>query len=697
VVDFRKWSSSRVLFEEFIESTTNLFAQVDINHCFTYVNHGFEKFYNIPKDSLIGESGFVFTHPEDLEFTKKKLNDAIESKRESFTYENRQVLPDGEVRYLLWTINLHYDENYNYIYSNGIAKDITDIRGVYFQLEEEMKKASNYLNVAANIVVVIDSNYRIQLINDRGCELIGLERHDILDKDFLDFVDLESERNNCCIAERKCFSCNEKGYNCEFPIVRSNGERRHLLWNLSKLEEDGEFSILASGEDITDRLVAENNLRKSESALRSILNASDDVIVLLDTNGDIVDCNNRFAENMGKKPDEIRGRSVWDVMPGATLENRKGAFAQCIMNKESFTYEDYGPNGWHETTLIPLFNENSKVVGVTAFANNVDTRKESEKLSKMNEKRHKALAVMGQMYEADMEEIMAYALESAIDQTLSSFGNVTFYDKDENKLKLLAVKREGERYVTLPGEDTYLNPEEICGMQEVLDSSEAYICNDDDFFCTDEKCSFSGISNGKKSMLIPLLVQGEVVIIAYVAGKEDHYNENDVSGLTNFLDGAWRLIERKEIEDRVSRMNQELEEQVQERTAELQESEERFRAAFQSTVHGMVVVSPDRKIIEVNDSYAAMLGYEVEELLGKTVDDFTHSSYQDMLKDEVGALVGGKKKASEYVKKYITKSGEVITVSVNAALVKSSKDNYIVGHIINITEAEKTRRERQDF
>jgi PAS domain S-box-containing protein len=74
-----------------------------------------------------------------------------------------------------------------------------------------------------------------------------------------------------------------------------------------------------------------------------------------------------------------------------------------------------------------------------------------------------------------------------------------------------------------------------------------------------------------------------------------------------------------EKEAELRRHNEELDQLVQERTLSLRQSEERFSKAFQASPAGLVITRlADGCHIDVNNSYLNLLGYERDEIIGRT-------------------------------------------------------------------------------
>jgi PAS domain S-box-containing protein len=121
--------------------------------------------------------------------------------------------------------------------------------------------------------------------------------------------------------------------------------------------------------------------------------------------------------------------------------------------------------------------------------------------------------------------------------------------------------------------------------------------------------------------------------------------------------------------------------------AALAESERRFRAAFDQTMTGMALTAPDGRWLRVNRALCDMLGYTSDELAGMTFQAVTHGD--DLpgnlaLKD---ALLAGEIPGYRYDKRFIAKSGAIVWVALNVALVRDEigAPQYMVVQMSDIT------------
>lgn len=115
-------------FRQVVEGTDNLITQVDATGRFLYVNPVAGTILGLEPEDCVGRMAFDVVHPEDREATRRAFQGWITDKLPHVTFENRLVSLSGEVRRMLWTIDLHYDAEGDVAVIDSIAQDVTSIK-----------------------------------------------------------------------------------------------------------------------------------------------------------------------------------------------------------------------------------------------------------------------------------------------------------------------------------------------------------------------------------------------------------------------------------------------------------------------------------------------------------------------------------------------------------------------------------------
>jgi PAS domain S-box-containing protein len=129
----------------------------------------------------------------------------------------------------------------------------------------------------------------------------------------------------------------------------------------------------------------------------------------------------------------------------------------------------------------------------------------------------------------------------------------------------------------------------------------------------------------------------------------------------------------------------------------LKESEEKFRQIYEHMSIGIAKVSLDYKILNANEAYCQMLGYEENYLIGKHLKDITspETSEENLLKQS--QLATGTIDHFRMEKKFIHKNGSVIHGILDSNLVRDAHGNpsYFLGSVLDITERNKLEKQVQ--
>lgn len=126
----------------------------------------------------------------------------------------------------------------------------------------------------------------------------------------------------------------------------------------------------------------------------------------------------------------------------------------------------------------------------------------------------------------------------------------------------------------------------------------------------------------------------------------------------------------------------------------LQRAEAEFRIVFDASAIGIVVVDRRGYAVMANAAMLNMLGYKREEITSISFEDVTHAD--DVAEDRrlYSALMRGDIDNFRREKRYVTRSGKVLWVHVNASLVRSPEGmpQYAISMVEDITERVKAER-----
>ncbi|MER7332449.1 MULTISPECIES: EAL domain-containing protein [unclassified Micromonospora] len=120
----------------------------------------------------------------------------------------------------------------------------------------------------------------------------------------------------------------------------------------------------------------------------------------------------------------------------------------------------------------------------------------------------------------------------------------------------------------------------------------------------------------------------------------------------------------------------------------LRDSEARFRAVFVGAATGIGIAGVDGRIIDVNQAFADMLGYSIEELRQINVASLFHPDDAAGMWELYQELIEGKHDSARVEKRYYRKDGSVVWTDLSVSLIRhdDGRPRFTVAMIEDITE-----------
>ncbi|MBL7218403.1 MAG: PAS domain S-box protein [Desulfobacteraceae bacterium] len=190
--------------------------------------------------------------------------------------------------------------------------------GVEEVLRESEKIARQYLDIAGVAFVALDNKGNISLINQRGLEILGHQREELLGKNWF----------KTCLPARMADEVLDVYHQLirgevdpveyyENPVLRKDGTERIIAWHNSVLRNPGGeiVGILSSGEDITNRLLAEEALQQSEEKYRQLSDSLPQIVFETDEKGNLTFTNRMAFDLLGyTKEDFAKGLNALQML-----------------------------------------------------------------------------------------------------------------------------------------------------------------------------------------------------------------------------------------------------------------------------------------------------------------------------------------------------------------------------------------------
>ncbi len=135
----------------------------------------------------------------------------------------------------------------------------------------------------------------------------------------------------------------------------------------------------------------EHALRISEETTRVLLNATDDILFLVDTVGRLLASNESLARQTKKSTRELTGTNISALVEQGVLSTRMAGWNMNITRKKPEHFEEEFKGSWFETTVYPVLNPAGDVVLFAVYIRNISQSKKHEEQARHNEEFFRSL------------------------------------------------------------------------------------------------------------------------------------------------------------------------------------------------------------------------------------------------------------------------------------------------------------------
>ena len=305
-----KEEKSKILFESSLNSPKDIIIlSLDKNYNYLYFNqthkNTMKNTYNAEVE--VGKCIFDYmTIEEDIAKAKKNYGKALKGQ----ALITRESYGDIELKTYETNYNPIYDNNDNIIGVSAYAKDISEIIEANKKLKKEKLTIQNYLDIAGVILLILNKHGEVTMINQKGCQILGLNIDQIIGKNWFDNFIPKGDINKL----KKVFNDvlnNQSGLASHYEsiIINSQGEERYISWNNTIIRDtDNNITgVLSSGEDITEIEISNKKLKESEKRYRELNNNLNAGVVVHNPDTSIMYFNKMAEELLGLKYDELMG------------------------------------------------------------------------------------------------------------------------------------------------------------------------------------------------------------------------------------------------------------------------------------------------------------------------------------------------------------------------------------------------------
>ena len=270
-------------------------------------------------------------------------------------------------------------------------RKISEHQHIASALHRGKKYAQLYLDIAEVILLGLDEDGYINLINRKGCRILGYDKQELIGKNWFQTCLPEKERATIFRVFREIIAGT-----VDFPeyfenhVLTRNGEERLIAWHNAPLQGANSEIIgtLSSGQDITEQKRTEQTLSKLSQAVEQ----SPDMILITDAKGNIEYVNPSFveisgfstADAIGKNPRVLKSgktpASVFEQMWRTIKSGKIWRGEVCNKRKDGVYF-------WNLAAISPIINEQGEITHFLGIQTDITEQKQARELLQQSQKK----------------------------------------------------------------------------------------------------------------------------------------------------------------------------------------------------------------------------------------------------------------------------------------------------------------------
>ncbi|WP_055442586.1 PAS domain S-box protein [Lacinutrix himadriensis] len=614
------------------------------------INNAFCSIFNIERESVIGktlaESVSAQERESFLEIDKQVLVTGVES-----VNEETLTLVGKESR-TISTKKTRFIDVAGNPFIIGIIRDVTERKKIDEEIRMTHQRLTTHLNNSPLAIIEWDKNFFVTNWSAQAEKIFGWKESEAIGKQLVDLNLVFEEDIPSVEAISNELSSGKVKSN---KIINRNntktGEVIYCQWHNSVLQSsDGQLeTVLSLIQDVTESKKADEEIRMAHQRLTTHLNNSPLAIIEWDKNLIIRSWSVKAEKIFGWKKEEVLGRHFSDLNlvyeeDFESTEVVSYELMNGIVKSNKIINRNNTKNGnviycqWYNSVLQ---SPDGEIETVLSLVQDVTKRKEAEESIKESE-----------------EKFSKVFKSSVIGFSIANLEHVRV-EANDAMAKLLEATREQIIGKTRGESGTDILNAAFYEQQSRLT----------------EKIKNEGFLNNEK--VYRTLVSGKVITTLVSVELIE------IKGVPHFLSAAIDITDKENAEKA------------------LKENEEKFAKAFSSNVIGKAILNKAKKIVEVNETLANIVGFKREDMLGCTVEEIGlfDLNNQENIENEnkLWSQFNEKGYVSNIELKYLLQSGKELHILISLQTLQLNNEGHVMLTILDITEKKNAEAELKKY
>ncbi len=338
-----------------VENLSDLVVKVDPQGRIIFASPNYCETFGKSEEELIGNSFMPLVHEQDRPATEEAWNRVFDPPHK-VDLEQRAMTRSGW-RWFAWSDSAILDEQGKVEAIIGVGRDVTQHREAEDALRESQRRMATLLSNLPGMAYrcINDQQWTMVYVSHGSTDLTGYRPEQLQQNRDISYSELiEPEDRRLVWHDVQAAVAKQQPFNITYRLRRADGKVRWILEMGRAVEHaEGQNEVLEGFmTDVTDRVTAEDELRRSQQRYRDLFETMHDAFALLEAidvddpekvDFRFLEVNPSFEQTFQVKAKALFGTTVRQFVPKID-ERLMQTFAQVVKSGEATRFEFESPN-----------------------------------------------------------------------------------------------------------------------------------------------------------------------------------------------------------------------------------------------------------------------------------------------------------------------------------------------------------------
>ncbi|MBM3285323.1 MAG: PAS domain S-box protein, partial [Candidatus Aminicenantes bacterium] len=532
-------------------------------------------------------------------------------------------------------------------------------------------------------IVIADRQGHILRFNNEFRRMFGFEEDEILGRTIDNLIAPPGEFSTAVSITQRV----SNGDRVSFDTVRmrKDGLPIHVSVIASPIIVDSQLTaIFGIYRDISQQKRILEDLRNSEKRFQDIALSSADWIWEVDRDGFYTFASGKVKQILGYEPEEILGKTPFDLMPEReavrvrTLFDQSYAQKKSLIDLENWNLTKDGQSVCLLTNAVPILDGDGELLGYRGMDKDITERKQAEtqilKQKRLLEGINKLLQkVLSAESDADLASLCLSIAEELTESAFGFIGEVN----DKGLLDVIAINDPGWRACRIAKDEapSFLKNMRLRGLWSLpVKDGKSHIINSPSSHPLSVGAP-PGHPELSSLLCVPLRRVDGTGGVLVLANKEAGYDLDDQCTVEALAAAFVEALKRKRTEETI------------------QSESEKLAAIISGIEEGIAFADSEGRIIEVNDYFLNFFGREKRDVIGLKLWDIHSGESAETLESCIEAFKKNPLSSPYEVQKAFGQKEVIFRVK---PIHSDNRYRGLLLNLVDVTELVRTRRQAQE-